>query len=63
MTSRVLQVSELDLSSHERPLQAELDSFLRSVQEGRAPEVSGEAGARALDLADRIAARIREQSF
>lgn len=63
VTSRVLQVSELDLSSHERPLQAELDSFLRSVQEGRAPEVSGEAGARALDLADRIAARIREQSF
>ncbi|MBI5361562.1 MAG: Gfo/Idh/MocA family oxidoreductase, partial [Planctomycetes bacterium] len=63
VTNRVLQVSELDLSGLERPLQAELDSFLRSVQEGREPEVSGAAGARALALADRIAERIQEQRF
>lgn len=63
VTNRVLQVSELDLSGLERPLQAELDSFLRSVQEGHEPEVSGAAGARALALADRIAERIREQRF
>lgn len=63
ITSKVLTVNELDLSGHERPLQAELDSFLRSVQEGREPEVSGLAGARALELADRIAAQIRAQRW
>jgi predicted dehydrogenase len=47
----------------ERPLQAELDSFLDCVSEGREPEVSGEDGARALELADRIVAAIREQQW
>lgn len=63
ITTKVLNVSELDLSGLERPLQAELDSFLRCVQEGRTPEVSGEDGARALALADRIAEQIRTQSW
>ena len=61
--TRVLQIAELDLSTSERPLQAELDSFLRSVAEGRAPEVTGEDGARALALADRITAAIRAQQW
>lgn len=61
--TKVLQVVELDLSSSERPLQAELDSFLRSVAEGRAPEVSGDDGARALALADRITDAIRAQQW
>jgi predicted dehydrogenase len=63
VTSKVLTVNELDLSRHERPLQAELDSFLKSVQEGREPEVGGAAGARALELADRIVAEIRAQRW
>ena len=63
ITSKVLQVVELDLESSERPLQAELDSFLRSVREGQPPEVSGEDGARALALADRIVAAIRAQQW
>lgn len=63
IASHVLDVSELDLAGLERPLQAELDSFLRSVQERRPPEVSGEAGVRALALADRIVEQIRAQSW
>lgn len=61
--SRVLKVSELDLSGADRPLQAEIDSFLRSVRERRPPEVSGEDGRRALELAERISADIRKQSW
>lgn len=56
---RVLSVEELDLSDMDRPLQAEIDSFLRAVQEDRAPEVPGEDGRAALALADRIARDIR----
>jgi predicted dehydrogenase len=56
---RVLSVEELDLSDMERPLQAEIDSFLRCVLEGREPEVSGEDGRAALELADRIVRDIR----
>lgn len=63
ITSRVLEVVELDLGSEQRPLQAELDSFLRSVREGTSPEVTGDDGRRALALADRIAAEIRAQSW
>jgi predicted dehydrogenase len=61
--TRVLKVAELDLSGAERPLQAELDSFLTSVREGTSPEVTGEDGRRALALADRIAADIRERRW
>jgi len=63
ITTRVLQTSELDLTGLERPLQAELDSFLRSVQEGRAPQVTGDDGVRALALADRIVAALKSQPF
>jgi predicted dehydrogenase len=61
--TRVLQVDELELGGEQRPLQAELDSFLRSAREGSEPEVTGEDGRRALVLADRIAADIRRQRW
>ena len=63
IVAKVLKISELDLGQMDRPLQAELDSFLVCVLEGREPEVSGEDGARALALADQIAAAIREQQW
>lgn len=63
ITKRVLAVQELDLSGSERPLQAELDSFLRCVQEGTEPEVTGEDGRAALELADRISGEIRAQRW
>jgi predicted dehydrogenase len=63
ITNHVLQVEEIQLGSEQRPLQAELDSFLRAVSEGRDPEVTGRDGRRALALADRIAADIREQRW
>ena len=44
-------------------LQAEIEAFLRSVREGRPPEVTGEDGARALALAERISAAIRAQQW
>jgi predicted dehydrogenase len=63
ITSRVLAVEEIQLAGEQRPLQAELDSFLRAVREGRDPEVTGRDGRRALALADRIAADIRAQRW
>ena len=59
----LFEIIELELEGEERPLQAELDSFLRSVRDGTEPEVSGHDGRRALELADRIAAEIRAQSW
>jgi predicted dehydrogenase len=60
---RVLSVEELDLSDMDRPLQAEIDSFLHAVQEDRPVEVPGEDGRAALELADRIAHEIRAQAW
>lgn len=60
---RVLSVEELDLSEMDRPLQAEIDSFLRSVQENTEPEVPGEDGRAALALADRIVREIRAHAW
>jgi len=59
----LIELVELELSGSERPLQAELSSFLSAVAEGRQSEVTGLDGRRALALADAIAARIREQSW
>jgi predicted dehydrogenase len=56
----MLVVDELDLGG-DRPLQAELASFLAAVREGRPPEVTGEDGRRALALADRIRGEIAGQ--
>ena len=57
----MLEVSELGLEGEERPLQAELDSFARSVRAGEEPEVSGSDGRRALELAERIVAALKAQ--
>ncbi|MGH9724121.1 MAG: Gfo/Idh/MocA family protein [Candidatus Acidiferrales bacterium] len=46
----------------EEPLRAELRAFLESVRTRRAPVVDGEAGRRALELADRVMAGILEHS-
>jgi predicted dehydrogenase len=61
MQAGILEAHELDLGGMERPLQAELDSFLTSVREDSRPEVDGEDGQRALELAARIASAIEEQ--
>ena len=63
LTTRVLRVDELDLGGEQKPLQAELHSFLLSVKERRPAEVTGEDGRRALELAERIAADIRSQRW
>ncbi len=63
VTGEILDVVELELGSEERPLQAELDSFLGSVRAGTEPEVSGADGRRALELADRIVAEMRGQAW
>lgn len=59
LTGGVLSVAELELGGHQRPLQAELASFLASVRAGTEPEVTGLDGRRALELAERISAQIR----
>ncbi len=46
----------------EEPLRAELRAFLDSVRTRRAPAVDGEAGRRALELADRVMAGILDHS-
>ena len=46
----------------EEPLKAELRSFLACVRERKAPLVDGEAGRRALDLAERVMAGIIEHA-
>ncbi len=61
LTGDLLEVLELELEGEERPLQAELDSFLTCVASGEAPEVSGADGRAALELAERIRAAIRTQ--
>jgi len=63
MGGDVLDIVQLELGDDERPLQAELDSFLRSVRLGTPPEVSGQDGRRALALADRVVAAIRAEAW
>ncbi len=58
----LLEIVELELHG-ERPLQAEMDSFLSTAAGATAPEVSGEDGYRALEWAEKIAAAIRAQTF
>lgn len=59
----MLDIVQLELGESQRPLQAELDSFLRSVRTDSPAEVTGVDGRRALDLADRIAEAIRGQRW
>jgi len=59
----MLDIVHLELGEGQRPLQAELDSFLSSVRSKTTPEVTGEDGRRALDLADRIVEAIQSQQW
>ena len=61
LESGLLEVEELQLEGEQRPLQAELDAFLRNVREGTTPEVSGAHGRRALELAEQIVGQIPAQ--
>lgn len=63
LTSGVLSVTQLELQGHQRPLQAELASFLASVRAGTEPEVTGQDGRRALELAERISTLIRQGTW
>src|SRR5580693_7895281 len=45
---------------HEEPLEAELRAFVDAVRNRKQPLVDGEAGRRALELAERVAASIQE---
>ena len=54
----LIEGGRLDVPEGE-PLERELMDFVRSVRTGTAPEVDGQAGRRALALADRIATAIR----
>ena len=63
ITGGMMDVINLELAGEERPLQAELDSFLTAVREGKEPEVTGQDGRKALALADQISAQIRQQSW
>ncbi len=62
-TGDLLEVNELALAGLEQPLQAELDSFLRCLETGREPEVTGEDGRAALELAERITEAIFAQRW
>lgn len=59
----MLEIVELPLEGEERPLQAEIDSFLTAVRDGVTPEVTGEDGRRALELADRIVAQLASHTW
>ncbi|MDP6838774.1 MAG: Gfo/Idh/MocA family oxidoreductase [Planctomycetota bacterium] len=59
----VLAVEEMSLEGEQRPLQAELDAFLKVMREGGAPEVTGADGRAALELAERIVGAIREVAW
>ena len=63
VTGDLLEVVELELEGEERPLQAELDSFLSSVRDGKEPEVTGADGRRALAVAERIRQAISSQAW
>jgi len=63
LPSGLIEISELELGGGERPLQAELASFLASVRDGTEPEVGGADGRRALELAERIRAEIVAQPW
>ena len=63
ITESVLSVTELPLEGEQRPLQAELAAFLGCIRSGDTPEVTGDDGRKALELAERISAAIREQAW
>jgi len=58
MRDGVLKIEELELFGEERPLQAELASFVECIRDGREPLVTGADGRRALALAERIVSEL-----
>ncbi|HEY2840348.1 MAG TPA: Gfo/Idh/MocA family oxidoreductase [Pirellulales bacterium] len=53
-----------ELATHPRDgITAELEDFAESIQTGRAPQVTGEAGRDAVDLAERILAKIGRHAW
>jgi len=63
VNGELLKMDHLELTGEERPLQAELASFLTAVREGKAPEVTGVEGRRALALAEQIVELIEKQTW
>jgi predicted dehydrogenase len=59
MLQRLLEVETLEIEEFE-PLKREDEEFVAAVREGRDAQVTGEHGVRALEVAERIAASIRE---
>ena len=58
----LIEVEELALDDEE-PLQAELESFVRAVRTGSAPEVSADEALRALEAADAVLEQIRSRRW
>ncbi len=56
--TQYFNIEQLNVSNEE-PLKAELEAFLLAVRTGRQPEVTGEQGYQAMDIAVRIQERIR----
>ncbi len=63
VTNQMLDLVQLELQGEERPLQAELDAFLRVAREGTEPLVTGEQGRRALAVAERIRTSTQQQGW
>ncbi len=63
VNGELLKMDHLELTGEERPLQAELASFLDSVRSGTPPEVTGEEGRHALALAEQIVELIETQRW
>jgi predicted dehydrogenase len=56
---KFLSVEEISMEAPEEPLLAELRSFVRAIRDGTEPEVTGEDGRRAMEVAGRILRQIR----
>ena len=63
VNGELLKMDHLELTGEERPLQAELASFLDAVRQGIPPEVTGVEGRRALALAEQIVEQIEMQTW
>lgn len=63
--ARHIEAKEVDCAArHSRDqLTRELDDFVAAVRDGRPPRVTGEAGAAALELADRVLASLRRRTW
>lgn len=58
---KFLSMEEVSMASPVEPLRAEIDSFLGAVREGSPPEVTGEDGRQAMEVAGLIMGQIRRR--